>query len=121
VSFVVMLLVAGCGESAPREHDRAVSVVVPDVVDVLRKEAECRLAEAGLRWRTGSDRRVHSGRRGRSGSDAAGTGCAQAPRLEHEPTVVEQSPSAGTTVPRGAILHLEDSCTLLRHVGTACL
>ena len=111
-------LLAACGGG---EHE-ARPVVVPDVVGLPQEQAYCTLAAAGLRWRTGGERIVHSRARGQGAGTATRDACRRPGLTGEAPiSVLEQSPAARTRVHRGTVVHLEDSCTLLRALGTACL
>jgi beta-lactam-binding protein with PASTA domain len=90
---------------------RATTTGVPDVRGMPHSEAVCALQAAGLRWRSGDERRTHA----RAECD---DNSASAP----DPPIRRQRPAPGTQVPRGTIVHLEDVCTLLRFArgGAAC-
>jgi hypothetical protein len=92
------------------------------MVERSRTDAYCLLQAAGLRWRTGGEHRVHS-RVPMLPTKPPTDPCDEGSGSEDqgEPNVLEQLPPAGAPVSRGAIVRLEDGCTMLRALGTACL
>jgi hypothetical protein len=121
----------GCGGGPDVVQRDPRLVTVPDVVSLAQAATYCRLEAAGLRWRTGGERIVHSrvvrrrrvDRRGGppvSGHVAhpCGSGAYSGQAEVH---VLDQFPAPGARVPRGTIVQLEDGCTMLRALATACL
>jgi hypothetical protein len=122
--------IAGCGSGTERQGSRLITV--PNVADLSQAAAYCSLEAAGLRWRTGGELAVHSRVIRRRTADPRGGGLPTSGLVPHpcepggylsqaEVHVLEQSPTPGTRVPPGTIVQLEDGCTLLRSLGTACL
>lgn len=86
----------------------AATIRVPKLVGLARTDATCKLAAAGLTWRFGGDNRVRS-----RPIPSCNTNVGVSP----DPEVKTQDPLPGTRVLEGAVIVLEDECTLLRFEG----
>jgi beta-lactam-binding protein with PASTA domain len=77
---------------------------VPDVTGLARSQAQCAIADAGLRWRDA----------GEPSSHARATVCDPGEGVAPDPRVIRQRPAAGRRVPRGTPVVLHTRCTRRR-------
>lgn len=110
-AVVGVLMAAMIGSMAAASGSRTARV--PRVVGQTESRAQCALTKAGLRWRYRGDHHV----RGRPVISCSGHGA-----VIPDPTVISQSPRAGSLVRSHSVVVLDDECLRrVRHHALPCV